>query len=89
MASSVIDAIQQDPVALSLATAIKVANETAVREGLDVAAALITVTEETAPPDRSWRVHYGPRDYVRRRGGDLTVLVDEQSASVQQVLRGQ
>jgi hypothetical protein len=89
MASSVIEDIQQDPVALSLARAVTIANEAAKREGIDVGAALVTVTEETSPPDRLWRVHYGPRDYVARRGGDLTVLVEEQTASVRQVLRGQ
>jgi hypothetical protein len=36
-----------------------------------------------------WRIHYGPKDYVGRRGGDLIIEVDPADASVKQVLRGQ
>lgn len=71
------------------AAALALANEAAAAQGTDVAAALITISEDTPPPNRRWRVHYGPRDYVHRRGGDLIVLVDEQAGTVQQILRGQ
>jgi hypothetical protein len=36
-----------------------------------------------------WRINYGPKDYVRRRGGDLIIEIDPTDASVRQVLRGQ
>jgi hypothetical protein len=49
----------------------------------------VTITEELGTDGRQWRVHYGPRDYVGRRGGDLIVLVEERSGTVQRVIRGQ
>jgi hypothetical protein len=39
--------------------------------------------------DAVWRVNYGPKDYVSRRGGDFIVDVDARDASVKQVLHGQ
>lgn len=69
--------------------AIAVANEAAFEMGVVPTESLITISEEPATPTRVWRIHYGPRDYLLRRGGDLIVLVDEQTASVQQVIRGQ
>jgi hypothetical protein len=50
---------------------------------------LVTVTEEASADGRVWRIHYGPRDFVARRGGDLIVLVDERTATVQRIIRGQ
>jgi hypothetical protein len=89
MASSTIDEIQQDTLALSMAHAVVVANDTAKLRGTNVAECLVTVTEETPPPARSWRIHYGPRAYLSRRGGDLIVIVDESKAAVTKVLLGQ
>jgi hypothetical protein len=89
MASSTIDEIQQDTLAMSMAHAVVVANEAAKSRGTDVADCLVTITEESPPPARSWRVHYGPRAYLSRRGGDLIVVVDESTAAVTKVLLGQ
>jgi len=36
-----------------------------------------------------WRVHYGARDYVGRRGGDLMIDIDPANADIKQILRGQ
>ena len=36
-----------------------------------------------------WRVNYGPKDYIGRRGGDLIVEVDATDMTIQQVLYGQ
>jgi hypothetical protein len=36
-----------------------------------------------------WRINYGPRDYVGRRGGDLIIEVDPDNARINQVLWGQ
>jgi len=69
--------------------AIAVANEAAIQMGVIPADSAITISEEPATTSRVWRIHYGPRDYVLRRGGDLIVLVDEETASVRQVIRGQ
>lgn len=65
------------------------ANGEAARRGADVAGSLVTVSEESPPPHRVWRVHYGPRDYVNVRGGDLSVLIDEETGAIERVIRGQ
>ena len=36
-----------------------------------------------------WRVNYGPKEYVGRRGGDLLLEVDPSDASVKRVQWGQ
>jgi hypothetical protein len=36
-----------------------------------------------------WRINYGPKEYLGRRGGDVIVEVDASDASVTQVLHGQ
>jgi hypothetical protein len=84
-----VEAIQRDQLAMAVAGALAIANQTAVREGINVPDALVTITEETDAAGRCWRIHYGPRDYVRRRGGDLFVLVEDATGKVKQVLRGQ
>lgn len=83
------EALQRDPLALSVAHAMTLANETASQAGIDLAASLVTVSEEYAATSRQWRVQYGPRDYISRRGGDFIVIVDDPSGQVKQVLRGQ
>lgn len=89
MASVALDEIQQDGLAMAVARAVAVANEAAKAQGVDLASSLVTITEESPPPTRLWRIHYGPRDYTRRRGGDLIVLVDDQTGTVQRSIRGQ
>lgn len=84
-----LESIQQDSLALSVARAVAVANEAAITRGFDLAQASVTIMEDSAPPNRVWRVNYGPRDYMLRRGGDLIVYVDDASGTVQRVLRGQ
>jgi len=84
-----IDQIKNDKLAVSVARAVAVANEAAIAHGVDIGTALVTIAEESAPPDRSWRIHYGPRDYVLRRGGDFTVVVDDRSGDVKRIVRGQ
>jgi hypothetical protein len=63
--------------------------QTSARElNIDVPQSLITITQviDNGP---YWRVNYGAKDYVGRRGGDLVVEVDANDASVKKVLRGQ
>ena len=88
-ASVTLAQIQQDRLAMAVARAVAVANETATSQGIDLATSLVTITEESPPPTRLWRIHYGPRDFTRRRGGDLIVLVDDQTGTVQRSIRGQ
>lgn len=81
--------IRQDDLALSVAQALAVADKAAVEQGKDLAQCLVTITEASPPPDRHWRIHYGPRECRNRRGGDLIVLVSERLGTVERVLRGQ
>jgi hypothetical protein len=83
------EAIQKDGLALSVAFAITLADQEAVTRGISLADSLVSVAEESPPPARTWRVHYGPRNFLNRRGGDLTVFVDEQAGEVRRILRGQ
>lgn len=84
-----LESIQQDSLAMSVARALAVANEKAVSLGLNIATTLVTISEEFSATERCWRIHYGPRDYRNRRGGDLTILVSDSAGLVQQVIRGQ
>ena len=74
---------------MAVARALALANEAALAEGVEPANSLVTITEEPSSAGRHWRIHYGPRDYVGRRGGDLIVLVDERGEGVQRIIRGQ
>jgi len=81
--------MQQDHLVMAVARALALANEAALAEGTEPANSLVTITEEPSSAGRLWRIHYGPRDYVGRRGGDLIVLVDERGGAVQRIIRGQ
>ena len=81
--------MQQDHLVMSVAHALTVANEAALAHGVEPTNFMITITEETSNAGRLWRIHYGPRDYIGRRGGDLIVLVDEGGDAVRRVIRGQ
>ncbi len=74
---------------MSVAQALAVANEAALAHGTESAESLVTITEETSSAGTVWRIHFGPRDYIGRRGGDLIVLVDESTAAVQRIIRRQ
>ena len=88
MSVSLTNEVLDDNLAVFLARAIAAANKRAREFGVDVSQSLITITQsfENGP---CWRVNYGPKDYVGRRGGDLVVDVDAADAAVTQVLRGQ
>ncbi len=81
--------MQKDSRAMSVARALALANERAVDMGWDPAASLVTITEEPDPTRCLWKIHFGPRDYINRRGGDMVMLVDEGAGEVRQVLKGQ
>ncbi len=84
-----IDRIQRDTLALSVGQAVAAANEAAVAHGIDPQNALVTISEDPSMRERLWRIHYGPRDFVNRRGGDFIVLVDQKMGEVKKTLRGQ
>lgn len=80
--------LQKDERTMSAARALAMANAEAAARGTDLAQSLITITEEPAPAEHVWRIHYGPRDYKNCRGG-FVVVVDESAGVVQRVIRGQ
>ena len=89
MAATLTAEVLQDHVAVSLARTMATANKRARELGVDVIQSLITITQHISNDTLLWRVNYGPRDYVGRRGGDLIIEVDPLDASIRQVLRGQ
>jgi Iap family predicted aminopeptidase len=81
--------VLEDELAVSLARAVAAANNSARREGVELKQSLVTAAEHTSAGETCWRISYGPRDYVRRRGGDLLIEVGLDDAKVRRVLRGQ
>ncbi len=88
MATTLSADVMQDELAMSLAQVIAAANRTAREAGRKLEDCLVTITQHTESARPFWRVAYGPRDYVGRRGGDLIVDVDE-DGKVREVLLGQ
>ncbi|MBS1787472.1 MAG: hypothetical protein JST85_07120 [Acidobacteria bacterium] len=80
--------VLNDDLAISLARVIAAANKRASELGVDVMQSIITISQMTNG-EACWRINYGPKDYVGRRGGDLIVDVDADNASVKRVLHGQ
>jgi hypothetical protein len=89
MATVSLEDLQQDDLAMSVARALALANEAAVAHGTDPAASLVSILEEPSANGRLWRINYGPRNPIGRRGGDLIVLVDDRGQTVQRIIRGQ
>jgi hypothetical protein len=81
--------VLKDEIAVSLARAMAVANKRARELGIDVLQSLITITQRSFNGDLYWRINYGPKDYIGHRGGDLIIKVDQNNASIHQVLWGQ
>ena len=78
-----------DEIAVSVAQVVASANRKAKELGVDAKESLITVSQHLAKGVWLWRVHYGARDYVGRRGGDLMIDIDPANADIKQILRGQ
>jgi hypothetical protein len=89
MAAMLTDDVLQDELAISLARALAVANKRAREAGVDLAQSLVSITQHPHDGSLVWRINYGPRDCVGRRGGDLIVEVDPRDARISQVLHGQ
>lgn len=80
--------VLQDDLAVLLARVLATANKRARELGVDVLQSFITISQ-SFENGSSWRVNYGPKDYIGRRGGDLIIEVDAGDISIKQVLRGQ
>lgn len=87
MATVLTNETLQDEIAVSVAQVLASANRKAKELGVDLKTSLITVSQHLA--NGVWGVHYGKRDYVGRRGGDLMIDVGAANADIQQILRGQ
>ena len=77
-----------DEVAVSIGNIVAVANRAARELGVDVARSELSLSRD--PLDGAlWNIHYGPQDYIRRRGGDVTIVVNSQTLTALHVQRGQ
>ena len=81
--------VLQDDIAVSVACVIASANKRARELGIDVLQSIISITQHARNGGWIWRVNYGLRDYVGRRGGDLVIEIDPSDASIRQVRWGQ
>ena len=81
--------VLQDDVAVTAARAIAAANKRARELNVDVMQSIISLTQHDRDGSWVWRVNYGAKDYIGRRGGDLMVEVNPEDASIQRVLWGQ
>jgi hypothetical protein len=81
--------VLQDDVAVTAARAIAAANKRARELNVDVMQSIISHTQHDRDGSWVWRVNYGAKDYIGRRGGDLMVEVNPEDASIQRVLWGQ
>jgi hypothetical protein len=81
--------VLQDEIAVSVAQVLASANRKAKELDVDARTSLITVSQHLLKGVWLWRVHYGVRDYVGRRGGDLMIDIDPANAAIKQILRGQ
>jgi hypothetical protein len=80
--------VLNDDIAMNVARAVAAANKRARKSGVDVLQSLITITQ-VFDSDVYWRITYGPKEYIGKRGGDLIIEVDLYHARIQRVLHGQ
>ena len=89
MAATLTVEVYQDEIAVTIANVLATANKRASEMGIDVAESLLTITQQLQDNVMYWRINYGPKDYINRRGGDLVVDVSANSGEVKQVMWGQ
>jgi len=80
--------VLQDDLAVSAARAIAVASRRARELGVDRAATVLTIAQQSDNGHPSWQINFGPKDYINRRGGDLIIEVAA-DGSIRRELRGQ
>jgi hypothetical protein len=80
--------VLQDDVAVALARVMATANKRARELGVDIVQSLITITQHF-DNELLWRINYGPKDYLTKRGGDLIIEVSGDDLKIKQVLKGQ
>ncbi len=80
--------VLQDDMAVALARVMATANKCARELNVDIVQSLITITQHF-DNGLLWRINYGPKDYIGKRGGDLMIEVGGEDMKIKQVLRGQ
>jgi len=81
--------VLQDDIAISIARVLATANRKARESGVDLLNCLISVAQRAIDGRTVWRVNYGPKDFIGRRGGDLIVEINADDETISRVLRGQ
>ncbi len=78
----------QDDIAAAIASVIAVANKPARQLNIDVMESIISINQHFHNDDWVWRVNYGDKDYIGRRGGDLIIEVNPKDITIQKVFWG-
>ena len=65
------DEVLADALAVSLARMMAAANKRARELGVDASQCSITIVQGSHAGETNWRVNYGVKEHVGRRGGDL------------------
>ena len=89
MAATLTADVYQDNIAVTLANVLTVANKRTSAMGIDVTESLLSITQRFQDGTLYWRINYGPKEYILRRGGDLIVDIAASSGEVERVLWGQ
>ncbi len=89
MAAALAAEVLQDDLAVSLARVMAKANQRAHELGIDVLESVIAISQRSGGEHGLWRVSYGPKDHIGRRGGDLILDVDPGDTSIRRELWGQ
>ena len=89
MSADLPDDVLKDDLALSLARMMAAANKRARELGVDASQSLITITQRANGAETLWRINYGAKNYIGRRGGDLMIDLNPRDGSIQNELRGQ
>jgi hypothetical protein len=89
MNSNLPDEVLGDSLAVSLARMMAAANKRARELGVDASQCLITISQDSRSGEMRWRVNYGAKEPIGRRGGDLIIDMNPVDFSIAKVLRGQ
>jgi hypothetical protein len=81
--------VLQDDIAVTIARVIALANQRAYELNVDVVQSIISLTQLQQNNIWIWRVNYGAKDYIGRRGGDLIIDINPEDISIHSVLWGQ
>src|SRR5437879_13179831 len=89
MNPNLFDEVLGDALAVSVARMMAAANKRARELGVDAGQCVISIAQNAIDGETRWRVDYGVKSYVGRRGGHLVIDVNPVDYSIAKVLRGQ